>query len=55
MSVDDEIRETHEDFEDLPVRCSKCGLYSSPDDGDVVATPHGPLCGVCWRNGEWAA
>lgn len=48
--------ETHEDWDDSPVRCIECGLYSSPDDGDYVATSRGSVCIHCaGRSGAEAA
>jgi hypothetical protein len=42
--------ERHEDFDDRPVRCCCCGLYTDPEL--IARTRRGPVCDPCVKSGE---
>jgi hypothetical protein len=41
------FEDRYEDFDTTPIRCVECGGYASPDEGEFVYTPGGPVCGNC--------
>jgi hypothetical protein len=45
----------HDDFNEELWRCTECGGWNSPDDGDFIATPRGPLCANCSGRSEGEA
>jgi hypothetical protein len=39
--------ESHEDFDDRPIRCVECGALDSPQDCEHTYRPGGPACERC--------